>query len=86
MLEHNLLVALDGTEYYSLEKISCPCCSTRTAKNGQVTYSHKALLPVIVSPTQTAVISLPPAFITPQDGHAKQDCEQAAAKRWIADV
>lgn len=49
-----------------------------------MTYSHKALLPVIVSPNQSVVISLPPAFITPQDGHAKQDCEQAAAKRWIA--
>ncbi len=29
------------------------------------------------------VISLPPEFITPQDGHQKQDCENAAAKRWI---
>ena len=84
LLEDQLLVALDGTEYYSSQKISCPCCSTRTSKKGQVTYSHKALLPVIVSPHQSAVISLPPAFITPQDGHAKQDCEQAAAKRWIA--
>ena len=25
-----------------------------------------------------------PEFITPQDGHEKQDCENAAAKRWIA--
>ncbi|MEL6488375.1 MAG: hypothetical protein AAFQ95_00305 [Cyanobacteria bacterium J06621_3] len=39
---------------------------------------------MIVSPAQSAVISLPPEFITPQDGHAKQNCEQAAAKRWIA--
>jgi hypothetical protein len=80
----NLLVALDGTDYYSSQKLSCPCCSTRTARSGQVTYAHKAILPVIVSPAQAAVISLPPEVITPQDGHAKQDCEQAAAKRWIA--
>lgn len=79
----NLLVALDGTEYYSSQSISCPCCSTRTSRKGQVTYSHKALLPVIVAPGQSSVISLSPALITPQDGHAKQDCEQAAAKRWI---
>lgn len=39
---------------------------------------------MIVSPAQSAVISLPPAVITLQDGHAKQNCEQAAAKRWIA--
>jgi hypothetical protein len=30
------------------------------------------------------VISLPPEFVTPQDGHEKQDCETAAAKRWIS--
>ena len=83
-LNHNLLVALDGTDYYSSQKISCPCCSKRTSRSGQVTYSHKAILPVIVSPAQSAVISLPPEMIGPQDGHAKQDCEQAAAKRWIA--
>lgn len=86
VLDGHFLVALDGTEYYSSQKVSCPCCSTRTSKKGQVTYSHKALLPVMVAPSQSAVISLPPAFITPQDGHAKQDCEQAAAKRWIADA
>lgn len=84
VLGKHLLVTLDGTEYYSSQNISCPCCSTRTSRNGQVTYSHKALLPVIVSPHQSSVISLPPAFIKPQDGHDKQDCEQAAAKRWIA--
>jgi hypothetical protein len=26
---------------------------------------------------------LPPEFILPQDGHDKQDCELAAAKRWL---
>lgn len=82
-LGNSLLVALNGTEYYSSQKVTCPCCSTRTHRNGQVTYSHKALLPVIVAPGESAVVSLPPAFITPQDGHSKQDCEQAAAKRWI---
>jgi hypothetical protein len=29
------------------------------------------------------VICLEPEFITPQDGHNKQDCEQAAIKRWV---
>jgi len=48
-----------------------------------VTYSHSAILPVIVCPEQIQVISLAPEFITPQDGHKKQDCEVAAAKRWI---
>jgi len=83
VLGKHLLVTLDGTEYYSSHQVSCPCCSIRRHRNGQVTYSHKAILPVIVSPSQSSVISLPPEFIHPQDGHDKQDCEQAAAKRWI---
>lgn len=41
------------------------------------------LTPVIVAPGRSAVLALDPAFITPQDGHAKQDCEQEAAKRWV---
>ena len=80
----DLFVALDGTEYYTSRKISCSCCSTRTHKNGSITYYHAAVLPVIVSPNQESVISLPPEFISPQDGHEKQDCEQNAAKRWIS--
>ncbi len=83
VLGQHLLVALDGTEYYSSQKVSCPCCSTRTSRNGEVTYTHKAILPAIVAPNQSSVISLPPEFIRPQDGHTKQDCEQVAAKRWI---
>jgi hypothetical protein len=80
----NLLICLDATEYYSSSKISCPCCSSRTHKNGKVTYSHSAILPVIAAPNCAQVISLAPEFITPQDGHVKQDCETAAAKRWIS--
>jgi len=37
---------------------------------------------VSVAPHQPQVIPLPPEFIVPQDGQAKQDCENAAAKRW----
>ena len=49
-----------------------------------MTYFHRAILPVIVAPGQTQVISLAPEFITPQDGCEKQDSEVAAAKRWVA--
>ncbi|MBN3893961.1 MAG: hypothetical protein HWQ41_01235 [Nostoc sp. NOS(2021)] len=30
-----LLVTLDGTQYFSSQKINCPHCSSRTHKNGQ---------------------------------------------------
>ena len=78
-----LLIALDGTEYFASKEIHCARCSERTHANGQVTYVHQAITPVIVAPGRHEVIPLEPEFITPQDGHAKQDCEQVAAKRWI---
>lgn len=83
VLDKQLLIPLDGTNYFSSQNIHCEQCSHRTHKNGTVTYFHSAILPVIVSPNQKAVISLDPEFITPQDGHEKQDCEVAAAKRWL---
>jgi hypothetical protein len=38
---------------------------------------------VIVHPDLSHVLPLAPEFIQPQDGHTKQDCEIAAAKRWL---
>jgi len=79
-----LLVALDGTDSFSSEKISCPCCTQQTLKNGKTLYRHTVITPVIVAPGQNRVIPLPPEFVSPQDGAEKQDCELAAAKRWLA--
>ena len=82
-INETFLVALDGTEYYSSKVISCDKCSTREHKNGDITYHHDVVAPVLVSPGNDTVISLSPEFVTPQDGKDKQDCETAAAKRWI---
>ena len=79
----DLLVAMDGTQYFSSEKIHCPQCSERKHRNGTITYSHHIVTPVIVAPGNPRVLPLEPEFIVPQDGHKKQDCENAAAKRWL---
>ena len=79
-----LLIALDGTQYFDSQALHCEHCSSRTHKNGTVSYFHSAILPVIVAPGQAQVISLAPELISPQDGCEKQDSEVAAAKRWIA--
>jgi len=79
----NLLCALDGTQYFSSNKIHCENCNTKEHKNGTTTYFHSAITPVFVAPGIDKVISLPPEFITPQDGSKKQDCENTAAKRWL---
>lgn len=72
-----LLVALDGTQYFASAAISCPNCSTRTHADGTVQSFHAAVTPVLLAPGQATVLPLPPAFVVPQDGHAKQDCERA---------
>lgn len=79
----SLLIAIDGTEYFSSQKIQCPNCSHRELANGKTNSFHTVLTPVIVQADNENVISLEPEFITPQDGHEKQDCEIEAAKRWV---
>ena len=82
-LQGTVLLALDGTWYYSSPKIHCPNCCSLEHKSGDKTYYHSAVTPVLVAPGREHVIALRPEFITPQDGHTKQDCELAAAKRWL---
>src|SRR5882672_1432139 len=82
-LDHQLLVALDGPNYFSSQAMHCHNCLTRQLTNGHTLSYHAAITPVIVCPGQSQVIALPPEDIMPQDGHAKQDCERAAGTRWI---
>jgi hypothetical protein len=82
-LAGKLLIALDGTWHFSSQKIHCPKCLCLKHQNGEKTYYHSAITPVIVAPGQEQAIPLRPEFITPQDGHIKQDCEIAAGKRWL---
>lgn len=84
----NLLLGLDGTQYYSSKKICCDSCCQRThvsAKGKKVSYSyfHSVVMAALVHPEKGQVISFPPEFITPQDGNEKQDCERNAARRWL---
>lgn len=82
-LDNQVLLSLDGTEYYFSKKINCPDCNRRKHRNGSITYYHQVITPVIVSPKKQQVINLEPEFIRKQDGKTKQDCENAAVKRWL---
>jgi len=77
------LVALDGTEYFCSQKLSCPQCLTRKRANGKTESYHSMLAAIIVAPGHNMVLPLMPEFIAPQDGAEKQDCERNAAKRWL---
>lgn len=83
VLGERLLVGIDGIQYFSSSKIQCAQCR-RTQVEGSTRYSHRALTALVVHPEQHEVLPLMPEFIVPQDGAEKQDCELAAAKRWLS--
>jgi hypothetical protein len=73
-LDGRALIALDGTEYFQSYKVHCSNCSHRVGKNEKKEYFHTFLGATLVAPGHKHVMPLPPEFITPQDGHDKQDC------------
>jgi hypothetical protein len=83
---NTLLVALDGTGYFSSESIHCQQCSVAHHKDGRTVYTHSVVLAAVVAPKIAHVIALQPEFIRPQDGTDKQDCEQRAARRWLEEA
>jgi hypothetical protein len=78
-----VLIALDGSEYFSSEKRGCSRCLTRRRSNGKTENYHTLLAATLVAPGHNRVLPLMPEFIAPQDGAEKQDCERNAAKRWL---
>lgn len=82
-LDARVLIALDGTQYFRSRKLHCPNCSTRKRGDGETEYFHQMVAATVVAPGQAHTLALPPAFVRPQDGAGKQDCERQAAKRWL---
>lgn len=80
---NDLLVTLDGTEYYRSERLSCPGCHVTHHTNGTVSYHHMLVSPAIVKAGRKEVIALAPEFIGAADGKAKAENEIVAAKRWL---
>ena len=83
-INNTLLLAIDGTDFFSSNTIHCDRCSCAQQKNGDMLYRHIVVTPVLVAPGKQQVIALPPEFVHPQDGHDKQDCELAASGRWLS--
>jgi hypothetical protein len=76
------LCSMDGTWYFSSEKVHCPNCTVYEHED-QTLYAHLLVAAVLSAPGQPHVLALEPEFVVPQDGHEKQDCEQQAIKRWV---
>jgi hypothetical protein len=80
----HVLIALDGTEYFCSQKLSCPNCSSRARANGRTEHFHAMVSAALVAPGQERALPLEPELIAPQDGAEKQDCEARAMHRWLA--
>ncbi|HJH32579.1 MAG TPA: transposase [Methanosarcinaceae archaeon] len=78
------LLSIDGTGYFSSNKIHCDsCCTKINSKTGVTTYQHQMLGAVIVHPDIREVIPLAPEPIIKQDGETKNDSERNASKRFL---
>jgi hypothetical protein len=82
--QKRLLLSLDGVEHFSSTAVHCEHCTTRTHRNGTVSYHHAGLAAVVVHPAQRAVFPLDFEPILKEDGAQKNDCERNAAKRLCA--
>lgn len=80
------LIALDGSQYFSSEKIHCPSCLTYKGTKSKLRYSHQILQPVMLHPDVRQVIPLAPEPIVKADGDTKNDCERSAGKRLIGKI
>ena len=81
------LLALDGTGYFSSQKIHCDSCLQKVnEQTGEITYQHQMLGAVIIHPDYKEVIPLAPEPIQKQDGDNKNDCERNAAKRLLQKI
>jgi hypothetical protein len=81
------LLALDGTGYFSSEKIHCEACLKKVdSKTGQISYSHQMLGAALLHPDHREVIPLAPEPIVKQDGQNKNDCERNAARRLLEKI
>ena len=81
------LLSLDGTGYFSSNKIHCSGCLEKVnRKTGETTYSHQMLGAVLVHPDRKEVIPLAPEPIVKQDGDTKNDCERNASRRLLQKI
>lgn len=81
--EDTYLVAIDGSGYFSSDKIHCDNCCVKEHKNGKKSYYHHVLAAVMVCPGIKEVLPLGIEPIIKQDGIKKNDCELNAAKRLL---
>ncbi len=85
-LNGHYALSIDGTGYFSSNKVHCKNCCEKHHRDGTITYYHQMLGAVLVHPEQKEVFPFAPEPILKEDGAKKNDCERNAAKRLLEDV
>jgi len=85
-LGDSYLISMDGTGYFSSEKISCPGCLRKEDRKGNVRYEHQIVQAALMHPAKTQVMPLAPEAVRNTDGKDKQDSEIEAGKRLIKKI
>ncbi len=86
ILDKYYIISMDGSGYFSSEKIQCSGCLEKKTKRGKVRYEHQILQAALMHPDKRQVIPLAPEEIRNTDGTKKQDCEINAGKRLVEKI
>jgi hypothetical protein len=83
LLDHYVMIAMDGTGMLTFQQRHCPHCLTRTLRDGRTLYYHHVLEAKLVTANGFA-FSVMTEFIENSDPQAaKQDCELKAFYRLV---
>lgn len=82
-LDEGYLMPIDGTGYFTSEKLFSPACLRKTSSSGKITYYLQMLGAALVHPERKEVVPLVPEIISRQDGTEKNDCELNASRRLL---
>jgi len=77
------VVSMDGSEYFSSDKIHCSGCLKKETKKGKIWYEHQIVQAALMRPGKRQVFPLASEEVKNTDGRDKQDCEIEAGKRLV---
>lgn len=80
------LCSIDGTGYFSSNKVNCDSCLVKNKRDGTKQYYHQMLSGVLAHPEKKEVVPIANEAIVKQDGSNKNDCELNASKRLLKDL
>ena len=86
VLKDYYLISMDGSGYFSSDKIHCSGCLKKETKKGKIWYEHEIVQAVLMHPAKRQVFPLAPEEVKNTDGGDKQDCEIEAAKRLVKKI